>query len=302
VVATHAIPLERRTLHGHFSRELPPVLEVDSGDSIVFSTLDAGWGNVASHLDEHGLPRHEFEPRDAELDAGHPLIGPVIVRDAHAGGVLEVRVDDIRVGPYGITGAQSGDAELLLRWTVDADTGTARDDRGRTVSIRPFLGVLGMPPDEKGIHSTGPPRQCGGNIDCKELVVGSTLFLPISVDGALFSAGDGHAAQGDGEISGSAIECPLSRVQLTLVVRNDLALSAPLARTSDSWISFGFHEDLDEAVVIAVEGILDVMVRELSTDRLHAIALASVVVDLRVTQIVNGERGIHAELRDAAIR
>jgi acetamidase/formamidase len=162
--------------------------------------------------------------------------------------------------------------------------------------------MLGMPPDEPGVHSTGPPRPCGGNIDCKELVVGSTLFLPIPVDGALFSAGDGHAAQGDGEISGSAIECPLSRVQLTLDVRSEVRLSAPLARTRQSWISLGFHEDLDEAAAIAVSGILDVMERELGLEHVHAIALASVVVDLRVTQLVNGARGVHAELRDDAVR
>jgi acetamidase/formamidase len=109
--------------------------------------------------------------------------------------VLEGRIDEIRVGAFGITTARSAEEELLLRWTLDANAGTARDQYGRTVAIRPFLGALGMPPDEPGVHSTGPPRHCGGNIDCKELVVGSTLFLPISVDEALFSAGDGHAAQ-----------------------------------------------------------------------------------------------------------
>jgi acetamidase/formamidase len=299
---THAIPLERRTLHGHFSRELPPILEIDRGDSIVFSTLDAGWGGEAERFDDHGLPRSEFQPRDPDLDAGHALIGPVAVRGARTGDVLEVRIDEIRVGAYGITTARSAEDELLLRWTLDANAGTARDQYGRTVAIRPFLGALGMPPDEPGVHSTGPPRPCGGNIDCKELVLGSTLFLPVSVDGALFSAGDGHAAQGDGEISGSAIECPLSRVQLTLDVRSDLRLSAPLARTSQSWISFGFHEDLDQAATIAVSGILDVMERELKLERIHAMALASIVVDLSVTQLVNGARGVHAELRDDAVR
>ena len=102
--------------------------------------------------------------------------------------------------------------------------------------LRPFLGVLGMPPVGRGNHSTIPPRPQGGNIDCKELVAGTTLFLPIPVDGALVSAGDGHGAQGDGEVSGTAIECPLDRAQLTLDVRDDLDLRMPAARTRDAWL------------------------------------------------------------------
>jgi acetamidase/formamidase len=128
-----------------------------------------------------------------------------------------------------------------------------------------------------------PPRTTGGNIDCKELVVGSTLLLPIAVEGALFSAGDGHAAQGDGEVGQMAIECPLERVQLTLSVREDPTLVMPCALTPTAWIVFGFDEDLDEAVVQALNGMIDLMDRELGPERKEALALASVVVDLRVT-------------------
>ena len=160
---------------------------------------------------------------------------------------------------------------------------------------------MGMPPDEPGRHSTGPPRRCGGNIDCKELVAGTTLYLPISVDGALFSAGDGHAAQGDGEVSGTAIECPVERAELTLEL-SDLELRTPIARTETSWIAFGFSEDLDLAAEEAMATMLDLMERELELERDYALALSSVVVDLRVTQIVNGVKGVHAVLRDDAIR
>jgi acetamidase/formamidase len=170
------------------------------------------------------------------------------------------------------------------------------------VALAPFLGVLGMPPPEGGVHSTGPPRRWGGNIDCKELVAGTTLFLPISVDGALFSAGDGHARQGDGEVSGTAIECPLERAELTINLHDEFLLETPIARVPEAWIAFGFHEDLDEAASIATEAMLDLMGRELDLGRREALALASVVVDLRVTQIVNGAKGIHAVLRDDAIR
>ena len=134
-----------------------------------------------------------------------------------------------------------------------------------------------MPPPEPGIHSTIPPRRFGGNIDCKLLVAGTTLYLPIPVDGALVSAGDGHGAQGDGEVSGTAIECPLERVQLTIDVRDDLDLRMPIARTADAWVAFGFDEDLDIAAEHALETMLDLIERERGFDRKHALALASVV-------------------------
>ena len=165
----------------------------------------------------------------------------------------------------------------------------------------PFLGVLGMPPPEPGEHSTTPPRRWGGNIDCKELVAGTALYLPIPVDGALLMAGDGHGAQGDGEVSGTAIECPLERATLTLDL-DDATLSSPIARTADSWLAFGFDEDLDAAAEQAMATMLDLMERELGVVAAGGLALASVAVDLRVTQVVNQVKGVHAVLRDDAIR
>jgi acetamidase/formamidase len=307
----HDLPLERRTLHGHFSCDLPPVLTIDSGDSVRFAALDSGWGLEPPR--PLGPERRLFEPRDPSLDSGHALVGPIEVRGARAGQTLAVRIDDVRVGSYGLTiaggfstplndrlGVSGGDGCLIV-WELDADGGTARDGAGRVVELRPFLGVLGMPPQEPGIHPTAPPRRSGGNIDCTELVAGTTLFLPILVDGALFSAGDGHARQGDGEVSQLAIECPVERAVLTLDLRDDIRLDWPIARTGDAWITFGFDEDLDEAAAIAVDGMLDLMEREHALERRDALALASVVVDLRVTQLVNGARGVHAILRDDAI-
>src|SRR5205085_9394340 len=234
----HDLPHARRTLHGHFSRDLPPVATVDPGDSIVFSCPNAGWRVAAGET---------FEPRDDELDAGHALIGPVEVRGARVGGTLVVHVDDVRPGTFGETYG----LDTRIEWAIDADGGTATDDRGATVQLAPFLGVMGMPPDEEGVHSTGPPRRSGGNIDCKELVAGTTLYLPISVDGARVSAGDGHAAQGDGEVSGTAIETPVE-AQVTLSVRDDVRLAWPIARVGASWFTFGFDEDLRVAARIAL--------------------------------------------------
>ncbi len=309
-MARHEIPLERRTLHGHFSRDLEPVLTIEPGDSIGFSTLDAGWGLEPPKPEG----RRRFEPRDADLDAGHALIGPIEVRGARAGQTLAVRIDAVRVGTYGFTlgggfstplndrlGLSSGEERLLV-WTLDADRGIGRDQEGREVDLCPFLGVLGMPPPEPGRHPTAPPRVWGGNIDCSELVPGTTLFLPIPVDGALFSAGDCHARQGDGEVSQLAIECPAARAELTLELHDGPVLSTPVGRTPDAWLVFGFDEDLDEAAARAVDGMLELMGREHGLDRQDALALASAVVDLRVTQLVNGVRGVHAMLRHDAIR
>jgi acetamidase/formamidase len=277
----HDIPLTEDTVHGYFSSALVPVLTVDPGDSVRFQSLNAGWRWDSSE--------ERFE-RDAKLHDGHALTGPIEVRGAHAGQTLVVQIDEVTPRSWGATFAH----EELFLWSIDGDTAT--DDRGITVELAPFLGVIGMPPPEPGVHSTIPPRRFGGNIDCKLLVAGTTLYLPIPVDGALLSAGDGHGAQGDGEVSGTAIECPLERVQLTLDVRDDLDLRTPIARTADSWITFGFDEDLDLAAESATATMLDLMERELGFDRTHALALASVAVDLHVTQIVNVAKGVHAVL------
>ena len=309
-MAVDQIPLERRTLHGHFSRDLPPIAVIDPGDTIAFSTLDAGWG-LESALHK-GRDRRCFEPRHPELDDGHALIGPIELRGATAGQTLVVDVDLLRVGEYGLTlgGGEAtplnerlgviGDAHLLA-WELDADAMTGRDQYGRSVDLRPFLGVMGMPPPEPGNHPPAPPRRWGGNIDCTLLGVGATLYLPIPVDGALFSAGDGHARQGDGEVSGTAIECP-SSARLTLDVRDDLPLDWPCARIDGAWLTFGFDEHLGRAASIAIDGMLALMAREHGLERRDALALASVVVDLRVTQLVNGVKGVHAVLHDDAFR
>jgi acetamidase/formamidase len=282
----HELPLDAAVLHGRFSRELEPVLTVDPGHAVRFSVPNAGWEV------ERGQP---FGSRSPELDTGHALAGPIEVRGARAGEVLEVRIDEVVPASWGVT---YGGPDHPIEWELADGTGRAL---GREVRLAPFLGVLGMPPDEPGDHSTIPPRPSGGNIDCKELVAGTTLYLPIPVDGALFSAGDGHAAQGDGEVSGTAIEAPVD-AQVTLAVRDDLELGWPAARIDEAWLTFGFDEHLGLAARIAVDGMLDLMEREHGLSRPDALALASVVVDLRVTQVVNQVLGVHAVLRDDAFR
>ena len=285
-MARHELPLDASVLHGRFSRELEPVLTVEPGDSVRFSVPYAGWD----------VGRDEpLQPRNPELDTGHALAGPIEVRGARAGQVLAVRIDEVVPFSWGVT---FGGPDHRVDWALVDGVGWAL---GREVRLSPFLGVLGMPPDEPGDHATIPPRRCGGNIDCKELVAGTTLYLPIPVDGALFSAGDGHAAQGDGEVSGTAIEAPVD-AQLTLGVRDDLALEWPIARIEEAWLTFGFDEHLGRAAKIAVDCMLELMEREHGLGRADALALASIVVDLRVTQVVNQVLGVHAVLRDDALR
>jgi acetamidase/formamidase len=292
------IPLEPK---GFFSRDYEPVATVDPGGSVELQALMAGWR------------WDEAEKWDAPDGAGHALAGPIEVRGARAGGTLSVRFDELRVREWGATFAAGWSTPLndflgvsegeqhILRWSLDAEAQIGRDQFGREVELRPFLGVVGMPPPEPGEHATAPPRRWGGNIDCTELVEGTTLYLPIPVDGALLFAGDGHARQGDGEVSQTAIECPMDRVKLTLDLA-DVELERPMARVDGAWLTFGFDEDLDLAAGQAVDGMLRLMGRELGLERPDALALASVVVDLRVTQVVNGVKGVHAVLRDGSIR
>ena len=285
-MAVHELPLEQRFLHGYFSAELEPVVEIEPGDSVRISVPNAGW-DLSAH--------EKFEPRNPELDTGHPIAGPIAVRGAQAGQTLVVRVDEVEVGQWGVTWAPE---DHLVHWELGEGLGRAL---GLEVTLAPFLGVMGMPPPEAGVHPTFPPRRWGGNVDCKELVAGTTLYLPISVGGAHFSAGDPHAAQGDGEVSGTAIETT-AQAQLTLDVKDDLPLDWPIARIDGAWLTFGFDEHLGLAAKIATDGMLALMSRELGLGEHDALALASVGVDLRVTQVVNGQVGVHAVLRDDAIR
>jgi acetamidase/formamidase len=285
-MAVHELPLEPRNLHGHFSRDLEPVLTVDPGDTLLIAVPNHAW-NVE--------PEEQIAARTPELDTGHPLAGPIAVRGAKAGQTLVVRIEEVRPSHWGVT---HGGKDHAVYWDLRAGIGRALD---RELDLAPFLGVMGMPPPEPGVHSTIPPRRWGGNIDCKELVAGSTLFLPIPVDGALFSAGDGHAAQGDGEVSGTAIETPV-QARLSLDVDEELALQWPMARIDGAWLTFGMDRSLGQAARYAVDGMVKLMRREFGLRRGDALVLASVGVDLHVTQIVNSIQGVHAELRDDAFR
>lgn len=310
-MATFEIQPERAKIHGHYSRELAPVLTIDSGDTVVYVIPDARWQLPVDN--GKGMELIQVAERVSPEDDGHCLLGPVAIRGAEPGMTLAIRIDEIVPGPLGWTFAGGwkhpvndwlGLSEIRNRhdWRMDEARATATNQHGHTVTLRPFCGVMGMPTDEPGVLSTAPPRTTGGNLDCKELVAGTTLYLPIAVPGGLFSVGDGHAVQGDGEASVTAIECPMERVRLTFTLLPDTQINTPRARTVDSWVTLGVDEDLNKAVLRALDEMVILMGEQYGLNRSDALALASLVVDLRVTQIANGVQGIHAVLKDGAIQ
>ena len=313
-MALHTLEPERATLHGQFARDLAPVLTVASGDVVRCRTLDVSWGLEARRPD--GSPRDTFGPRETPRDDGPCLLGPIAIQGARPGHLLEIHVEALVPGAYGWTFAGEigffntalnqalGVAEgppQLVRWSLDPIRMLGTSHLHHRVRLRPFLGTLGLCPAGDGWISAWPPRRTGGNIDCKELVAGTVLYVPVEVDGAGVSLGDGHAAQGDGEASGTAIECPMDQVDLRFILRDDLQLDALRAKTPAGWITFGFSETLDEAVVLALNDMLDLVMAQFRLDRKDALALISVAADVRITQLVNGVRGVHVVLPHGAI-
>ncbi|GAA2007400.1 acetamidase/formamidase family protein [Nakamurella flavida] len=299
------------TLHGWFSPDRPPVRNLDPGDTVTVGTLDCWWSAGpypgGANRDRPRVPGHQ-------PGSGHALTGPVAVRGARAGDTLAVRLDAITPGRWGTTVSGgptplgerygTGDDPAVLAWELDPVARTGRNQLGHTVTLRPFLGVIGMPPPEPGEHSTIPPRRWGGNLDCRELVAGSTLYLPVPVDGGLLSFGDGHAAQGDGEVGGTAIECPMTTTATLDLVDSPLGgeLDAPVAHTPAGWVTMGLGPDLDTAHAQALDAMVTLLVARYGVRRSEAFALASVVVHMRVTQVVNETVGVHAVLPDGALR
>lgn len=311
-MTTHQLAIDNNTLHGDYSRDRDPVLRIQSGDTIESSTIDAGWGIEAPHLD--GTDRKKYPAMTEQNKQGHAMTGPVWIEGAQPGKTLVVHFEEMVVGEYGFSvgggfphrvnermGLISGGDEMQI-WSLDKETLIGENQFGHRVQLRPFLGNMGMPPPEAGHHSTSPPSNWGGNLDCKDLVKGTRLYLPIPVEGGLFSFGDAHARQGHGEVGVAAIECPMDLVRLKLEVIDDMPLERPRAWTPDGWITFGFDENLEEATMIALDDMLDMMVETYDlSSRKQALGLATAVVDLHVTQVANPLMGVHAFLPHDAL-
>lgn len=305
---THRLDASADTVHwGYFDATLPPRLTVASGDRVTISTVsgaadqlpDASWGIPPALPALHAKFGGPILP-------GHMCTGPVAVTGAKAGGVLQVDIEAIELHyDWGYTfvrplaGALPDDVKALRLFhsRFDRARKIARMPWGHEIPLdRPFFGVMAVaPPKEWGRVNTLPPRRNGGNLDNKELVAGTTLYLPVHVDGALFSVGDAHGAQGDGEVCITAIETGLIGT-FKLTARNDMTLTWPMAETPNAVITMAFDPDLDTAVQIALRSMIDIVVERSGLDRDEAYALMSLVADLRVTQVVNGNKGIHVVL------
>jgi acetamidase/formamidase len=294
-----------QTVHrGFYDATLPPVLEIGSGEEIVVGTISA---KPDDKVPPEWLPSaiHDIFARSPMGPGPHILTGPVVVRGAQPGDVLQVDLLDIRLTqPYGynVTRPLSGmfgmdvPTSQTVIIPIDLHTGLAEVVAGIKIPTRPFFGHLGVaPPREWGRVDSRPPFKFGGNLDNKELIAGTRLFLPIWNEGALFSVGDGHAAQGDGEVNQTAIETSLEgRFRLTL--RQDLKIDLPFAVTSTSLMTMGFDESLDNAARIAMRKMIELLGTHYGLAFHDAYRLCSVAADMRVTQFVNGSRGIHVML------
>jgi acetamidase/formamidase len=241
-------------------------------------------------------------------EVGHILTGPIWVEGAEPGDVLEVKILSVElVVPYAWNSFSPGRGTLpddfpyqyskLVPLDLERRVGKFSD--GIELPLKPFFGVMGVaPPAAIGRIGSGPPWIHAGNMDNKELVAGTTLYLPVHVKGALFSVGDGHAAQGDGEVCVTALETSLKGV-FQLSVRKDLKLHWPRAETPTHYMTMGFHDNLEEAAKIALNEMLDFLTSEKRLARSEAYMLASDAVDLRITQLVDGKKGVHALLPKA---
>ena len=306
-MALHELLPTTHTAIQVFDRDAAPALKVEPGDTVVVRSLDA-WG----HLEPQTVPG-ESKPQLFAERLGHCLTGPIAVRGAQPGDMLAVTFVSLTPDSWGFTAAGRRDdafTRLLdveggvpqwLLWTLDVQRGTGTNDLGQRVKLNPFLGVVGVPPAQPGQFSTTPPRaDGGGNIDCRELTAGSTLYLPVTVPDAMLCIGDGHAAQGDGEVGGTAIECGMTS-ELVLDLVPDPALTSVHAVTPTARITFGFNADLNLATAEALKAMLTWMQALYGMERTRALALASTVVDLRITQIANETWGVHAVLNHDAV-
>jgi acetamidase/formamidase len=304
--STHRLDAGPETVHwGYFDAKLPAVLSIESGDTVTISTVSGGREVMPPPPLEVPAALSAIHATSQPKLPGHICTGPIAVKGAKPGQVLEVRIKDIRLnydwgynfsGP--LTGALPDDfpQRHLMHITLDRERMIGRLPWGSELSLRPFFGVMAVaPPPSWGTLSTLPPRRNGGNLDNKELVAGSTLYLPIHVEEALFSVGDGHGVQGDGEVCVTAIETGLIGT-FELRVRHDMRLEWPRAETPTHVMTMAFDPDLDTCVVLALRQMLDLIVAATGLKAQEAYALCSLAADVRVTQVVNGAKGIHVML------
>jgi acetamidase/formamidase len=295
---------------GYYDASAPPVLKIKSGESVEFQTLIT---SSPTRLEGAGVPADQVEQnlRDIYKDVtnkgpgGHILNGPVFIEGAEPGDTLEVRIQKIDlVIPYAYNGFSPGRGFLpedfpyarIRIIPLDRDRMVGKFAPGIEIPLHPFFGSMGVaPPEVSGRISSAPPWIHGGNMDNKELVAGTTVFYPVHARGALFFVGDGHAGQGNGEVDITAMETSLDGT-LQFILHKGMRIRWPRAETPTHYVSMGFHEDLNEATKMAVREMIDFLVNEKHLSRDDAYMLTSVAGDVDITELVDGNKGVHVML------
>jgi len=308
-MARHVLTATAKTVNwGYYCPRKKPILTVASGDTLEVHA-EPGVRFLEGPIEKLASPELRDIVENGERDlGGHILNGPVAVEGARPGDVLEVRIRDVRPRydwGFNVIRPMLGGLPEDFPYTrlvvvkIDARAGTGDWGAGVKVPLAPFFGNLGVaPPPGMGRVPSGPPGVWGGNLDNKELVAGSAVYFPVFVEGALFAIGDGHGCQGDGESCLSALETGMSG-SVELILRKDMKLSLPRAETATHWILMGFDPILDNAAKMALRETIAFLGELRGMGRDDAYTLCSLAVDLRVTQIVNGVKGVHAMLPKA---
>jgi len=309
----HELPFRPETMvWGTFDAAIPPALQIRSGETVSLRALPACTPPRLPTDPSYVIPAMLLEAM-AQLPQGpssHFLSGPIAVEDAEPGDVLQVDILEVTpwmdwgymtIQPLKGTLPDDFPTQALIHPRIDRKAGLIHMLPGVTVPLDPFFGVMGVaPPPAWGPQPTMVPRAFGGNLDNKELRAGTTLYLPVFAPGALFSAGDGHGAQGDGEVCLTGLETGMAGT-FRLTTRKDLRWAWPFAETPDTFISMGMDEDLDDAARQAVREMIAHITRVSTLTREQAYMLCSLAGDLHVTQTVDGNKGVHMMLRKALL-
>jgi acetamidase/formamidase len=304
-MATHRLaPTPETVRWGSFDAAYPPLITINSGDTVVLECVSGGAEVMPPPASGLRVPPALAAIHAANIPrvGGHILTGPVAVAGAQPGDMLEVHIDRIELGAdWGYCGfrpllgtlPEDFPERFLSHIPVDRDRRMALLPWGTELPLAPFFGVMGVaPPLAWGRITSIVPRAMGGNLDNKELVAGATLYLPVFREGALFSCGDGHGVQGDGEVCVTAIETSLQG-RFQFIARNDLRFSYPRAETPTHYITMGMDPDLDQCSVMALRDMIVLLGEKANLSREDAYTLCSLAADVRVTQAVNGSKGIH---------
>jgi acetamidase/formamidase len=274
--------------HNKFSRTIPPALRVPSGAVIEVRTQEATDGQLALGSTVEDVATLDFEPI-------HPLTGPVFVEGAKPGDVLAVTLHEVELMDWGWTAISPGFGFLadefpdaaIKTFELSPGARSVRFAEGITIPLAPFPGVMGVAPDTEELLSTIPPRANGGNMDNRYMTAGTTVYFPVFVEGALFSIGDTHAAQGDGEVCGTAIEAPMRIVYQVEVLEGWRSISEPQYETDEFYGVTAFAETIDEAARKATRFMIDYLVDAHGLTRPDAYMLASLAADLKISEVVD---------------